>query len=330
VRLPPKIYGYGLRARLQPGAVTGDKPWHTVVQVGRAARAHRVTGHAAEMAFFAVLTLVPSTVAVGSALALSERVVGAGVVAEAEEAAATAVRALMGPELADRVITPFIHTQLSQPRGGVAVGGLILAWWLSSHLFMSTSHALDYAYGVRDRRPTVVQRFIALAFGLGSVAVVALTVELMVSGPLGNPSTGLAKQLGLSDAYALSWSIVRWPLLLATVVAFLVSLYRFSPNVRHRWRDCVPGAIAGAVLWIVAAAAFRLTAGVRDLSGVAPDDPTVAIIGQAVNAVVATVLWAYLASIAILLGGELNALIRGRAATAAIRARVLPEAASRG
>ena len=322
--------GTALPARWRAVSTKRDGRLGLCVQVGRAARRHRTTGHAAEMAFFAVLTLVPSTVAVGSALGLSERVVGTGPVAQAEDAASTAVRALMGPELADKIITPFIHTQLAQPRGGVAIGGLILAWWLSSHLFMSTSHALDYAYGVRDRRPTVVQRFIALAFALGSVAIVAMTVELMVTGPLGNPSTGIARRFGMSDAYAFTWGILRWPLLLCTVIGFLVCLYRFSPNVKHGWRECLPGAVVGAVLWILAAAAFRATAGLRDVSGVATTDPTVAIIGQAVNAVVATVLWAYLASIAILIGGELNAVVRGREAQAAVAARVAPEAASRG
>jgi uncharacterized BrkB/YihY/UPF0761 family membrane protein len=38
----------------------------------------------------------------------------------------------------------------------------------------------------------------------------------------------------------------------------------------------------------------------------------VQIIGQSVNAVVATVLWAYLASIAILVGGEFNAILHER------------------
>jgi uncharacterized BrkB/YihY/UPF0761 family membrane protein len=68
----------------------------------------------------------------------------------------------------------------------------------------------------------------------------------------------------------------------------------------------------GAALWIVAAVVFRLTAGMRGSFGVAGDDPTVALVGQAVNAVVATVLWAYLASIAILLGGEFNAALKAR------------------
>ena len=36
----------------------------------------------------------------------------------------------------------------------------------------------------------MVQRFIALAFALGSVVIVSLTVELMVTGPLGDPVGG--------------------------------------------------------------------------------------------------------------------------------------------
>src|SRR6478609_8100133 len=169
----------------------GDK-WAVPLRAGLAAKAHRTTGHAAEMAFFAVLTLVPSTVAVGSALGLSENLIGTGTVAKAEDASVEAVRTLMGPELADKVIAPFVHAQLAQPRGGVAVAGLLIAWWLSSHLFMSTAHALDHAYHVEHGRTTIVQRFIALAFALVSVGIVAASVELMVTGPLGNPEGGLA------------------------------------------------------------------------------------------------------------------------------------------
>ena len=288
--------------------------WGTLVEVWRAARRHRTTGHAAEMAFFAVLTLVPSTIAVVSALGISEQLVGSGFVAKAEQAASDAVRVLMGPQLADNVITPFVHAQLTQPHRDVALGALLIAWWLSSHLFMATSHALDDCYGVRDHRPTLVQRFIALAFGLASVAVVAVTAEMMVSGPLGELTGDPARTLGIEGVYKGAWSIVRWPIGFALVVGFLICLYRFSANVRHHWRDCLPGAVVGACLWISAAVAFRLTSGARDWSGVASNDPSVTLIGQAVNAVVSTVLWAYLASIAILLGGELNAVLRERRA----------------
>ena len=177
------------------------------MEVWRGTKAHRTTGHAAEMAFFAVLTLVPSTIAVGSALGFSEHIVGAGAVAKAEAASSDAVSVLMGPELADVVITPFVHAQLTQPHRDVALGALLIAWWLSSHLFMATSHALDDCYGVRDHRPTFVQRCIALAFGLGSVAVVAVTAEMMVSGPLGELTGDPARTLGIEGAYSALWSV---------------------------------------------------------------------------------------------------------------------------
>jgi membrane protein len=216
--------------------------------------------------------------------------------------------------------------QLTQPHGGVAIGGLLAAWWLSSRLFEATGHALDTAYGVVDGRPTLVSRMLALGFALGSVLLVAVTVEAMVVGPLGSARSGPASDLGLGDAYAQTWAIVRWPLLLLVVVAFLVCLYRFSPNVRHGWRDCLPGAVFGAGLWILAAVGFRVSAamGLQGTHGVDGGDPSVEIIGQAVSAVIATVLWAYLASIAILLGGEFNATLRRRRAPVEAATPVLP------
>ena len=125
---------------------------------------------------------------------------------EAENAVVDAVvRALMGPELTDTVIAPFVHAQLPQPSGGVALGGLLIAWWLSSHLFESTGHALDAAYGVEDGRTTSCGGCIALAFALGSVLLVAVSVELMVLGPLGDPQGGLSRRLGLGEVYSVVW-----------------------------------------------------------------------------------------------------------------------------
>src|SRR3954464_11030411 len=86
-------------ARWREEALARQRPWALLVDLARATKAHRTTGHAAEMAFFAVLTLVPSTIAVGSAFGLSKRVFGADSVARAEDAATSAVHTLMGPQL---------------------------------------------------------------------------------------------------------------------------------------------------------------------------------------------------------------------------------------
>ena len=60
-------------ARWRDQVLSPGRPWGFLVEIARGAKAHRTTGHAAEMAFFAVLTLVPSTIAVGSAFGLSKQ-----------------------------------------------------------------------------------------------------------------------------------------------------------------------------------------------------------------------------------------------------------------
>jgi membrane protein len=291
------------------GRVFGHNPWQLAVDVIRASARHRVSGPAAEMSFFALLTLVPLTVAVGAALGLVERMVGPDKIARGQDAAISLVRLVISPRLADGVVDPFVRAQLSQKGGGAALGGLLLTWWLASQLFAATSRALDTAYHDRHRRQTFSQRLIALAFAFASVVVVVLTLGIMVDAPFLDERRDLADQLGVGPAFVSAWLYGRWPVLLAVLVGFLLCLYRFAPSVTHAWRDLLPGAVLGVGLWVLAAIGFRiyLAIGRGAPTGVLVGDAQVVIVGRAVGAVVATVLWTYFSSLAILLGNELNA-----------------------
>src|SRR5215207_11406825 len=151
-------------AERRPGRVFGHNPWQLGAHMARTALRHRVTGPAAEMSFFAMLTLVPLTVAVGAALGQIQRFVGPEKIARGQDAAISVVRVVISPRLTDGVIDPFIRAQLSQQRGGAAIGGLLLTWWLAGRLFAATSRALDSAYHDRPQRLSIHQRLIALGF----------------------------------------------------------------------------------------------------------------------------------------------------------------------
>ena len=304
-------------AARRPERVFGYNPWQLGAHVLRTAPRHRVTGPAAEMSFFAMLTLVPLTVAVGAALGQIQRFVGPEKIARGQDAAISLVRVVISPRLTDGVVDPFVRAQLSQQKGGAAIGGLLLTWWLAGRLFAATSRALDTAYEERHRRLSVNQRLIALGFAFGSVVVVVLTLGIMVDAPFLDEHRTVAEQFGVSQALVTAWYLARWPVVLFVLAAFLLCLYRFAPSVRHAWRHLVPGAVLGVLLWILAAVAFRiyLALGSGASTGVVVNDAKVVIIGQAVGAVVATVLWTYFSSVAILVGNELNAelaRLRGR------------------
>jgi membrane protein len=289
--------------------VFGYNPWQLGAHVLRTVLRHRVTGPAAEMSFFAMLTLVPLTVAVGAALGQIQRFVGPEKIARGQDAAISLVRVVISPRLTDGVVDPFVRAQLSQQKGGAALGGLLLTWWLAGRLFAATSRALDTAYEERHRRLSVQQRLIALGFAFGSVVVVVMTLGILVDAPFLDEHRTLAAQAGVSQALVTAWYLGRWPVVLCVLGVFLLCLYRFAPSVRHAWRHLVPGAVLGVLLWILAAVAFRiyLALGSGAPTGVVVNDAKVVIIGQAVGAVVATVLWTYFSSVAILVGNELNA-----------------------
>jgi membrane protein len=295
-------------AAARPERVLGYNPWQLGAHVLRTALRHRVTGPAAEMSFFAMLTLVPLTVAVGAALGQVQRFVGPEKIARGQDAAISLVRAFISPKLTDGVVDPFVRAQLSQPqRGGAAIGGLLLTWWLAGRLFAATSRALDSAYHDRHQRLSIHQRMIALGFAFGSVVVVVLTLGIMVDAPFMDENR--ATDIGVSRALVTIWYVVRWPVVLLVLVAFLLCLYRFAPTVRHAWRHLLPGAVLGVLAWIAAAVGFRIYLALSSdtATGVVVNDQRVVIIGRAVEAVVATVLWTYFSSVAILVGNELNA-----------------------
>jgi membrane protein len=295
-------------ASRRPQRVFGYNPWQLAAHVAHTALRHRVTGPAAEMSFFAMLTLVPLTVAVGAALGQIQRFVGPEKIARGQDAAISLVRVVISPRLTDGVVDPFVRAQLSQPqRGSAAIGGLLLTWWLAGRLFAATSRALDTAYHDRHQRLSVTQRLIALGFAFGSVVVVVLTLGIMVDAPFMDEDQAL--EIGVSRALVATWYIGRWPVVLAVLIVFLLCLYRFAPSVKHAWRHLVPGAVLGVFLWILAAVAFRiyLALGSGAPTGVVVNNAEVVLIGRAVGAVVATVLWTYFSSVAILVGNELNA-----------------------
>jgi membrane protein len=296
-------------AASRPQRVFGHNPWQLGAHLLHTALRHRVTGPAAEMSFFAMLTLVPLTVAVGAALGQIQRFVGPEKIARGQDAAISLVRVVISPRLTDGVVDPFVRAQLDQQKGGAAIGGLLLTWWLAGRLFAATSRALDTAYHEKHQRLSMSQRLIALGFAFGSVVVVVLTLGIMVDAPFLDEQRDLALEFGISQALVTAWYIGRWPVVLLVLVAFLLCLYRFAPSVRHAWRHLLPGAVLGVLLWILAAVAFRiyLAFGSGAPTGVVVNDARVVIIGQAVGAVVATVLWTYFSSVAILVGNELNA-----------------------
>lgn len=284
-------------------------PYIIAVRTVRSSADDRVTGLAAEMGFFALLSMIPAIVAMGAGLGWAEQVVGPEAVESGRAAAMDALRVIFSPRMTGEVLEPLIDGLIDAERGGIAVTGVLAALWLASRVFTATIRALDLAYNVAERRGAIVQRLLALVFALCAVVVVTLTLVMSVLGPLLGSGREVAAVLGLGQLFAGAWAVARWPVVFAIAVGFFMFVYRYGPNVANRWRDCLPGALLGVTLWLLASIGFRIylaTVGQPGARFLPPEEEQVAVLGQVVGAVVATILWIYLSGLALLVGGELN------------------------
>jgi membrane protein len=138
----------------------------------------------------------------------------------------------------------------------LVVGG-VGAIWTASGAMGTVMQAVNTAYDRFDDRSFVQKRVIAIVLVvLFGVTLVALAVLLLFGGPIGQ---AIASKAGLGSAFTWVWRILRWPVSFVALVILFGLVYYFSPNVQHRhWRWVSPGAVVGALLWLLLSGLFTV------------------------------------------------------------------------
>ncbi|MEN1973681.1 YihY/virulence factor BrkB family protein [Cellulomonas sp. P4] len=297
-------------ARRHPVRVAGHDVVGTTVRAGLRAGDVRVTGLAAEMTYYALISLVPITTALGASLGYLRPVLGDAQVEQLRSGVVDTLAAVFAQQVAGDVLVPLVDGLLDEQRGGFAVGALLVTLYLASRVFRAAVRALDDAYQVRRRRGVVAQYALGLAFTVGALVTVVTVLLLVVVGPLLGGGASLADRLGLGDAFRTAWDLLRWPAVLAVTTAFLTLLYRYAPSAGSTWRRCLPGAVVGTagVLLVSAGYLSYVRVAVPDTPGASPDSAAVVqAAAQMLGLVLAGALWLWLCSIAVLAGGVLVA-----------------------
>lgn len=270
----------------------------------------RVTGLAAEMSYYGLISLVPLTTAVGASLGSLERILGSEQVDMIEAALVDAVSDVFSTQTTGDVLTPVIEGLLREERTGLAIGGLALTLWLASRVFRAAIRALDDAYMVPQRRGFISQRMLGLALALGAVVTVVALLTTIVVGPLLGDGQQIAERFGLGAAFGLAWTVLRWPAVAAVCAGYLTLLYRYAPNVDTVWTRCLPGAVLGTLGMVAVALGFGAYLRYASFAPGALDSSHSAVTAaasQTLGVVLVGVLWLWLTSIVVLAGGVLNA-----------------------
>jgi membrane protein len=270
----------------------------------------RITGLAAEMTYYALISLVPITTALGASLGYLRPLLGDAQVEDIRASVVDGLATVFAQQLASDVLAPFVDGLLDEERGGFALGALVATLYLASRVFRAAVRALDDAFRVESRRNVVAQFLLGFAFTVGALVMIVTVLALIVVGPLLGGGSVVADSLGLGDAFEAAWDLLRWPAVLALLVAFLTLLYRYAPNADTTWRRCLPGAVVGTAGVLLVSTGFMVYVGVAVPRTPGVDDTSAAVVqaaAQMLGLVLAGALWLWLCSIAILLGGVVDA-----------------------
>lgn len=177
--------------------------------------------------------------------------------------------------------------------GWGAAFGIALALYSAMAGTKAVFSALNIVYEEREKRSFFAFNLQALVFTLGSILALIVTLSLVVGLP------AVLGLVGLDRLVDLVLRLTRWPLLAALVMLAISVVYRFGPSRRAaRWRWISPGAVFATLLWIVASIEFSWY-----VANFASYDKTYGSLG----AVVILLLWLWVSTYVVLLGGELNA-----------------------
>jgi len=260
----------------------------------------RISGLAAEVAFFGTLSIFPALLMLATALGYIGRIVGSDVVDTSRAVVVDFVSGILteqGPVNA-------VEALFLGDFGGVLTLSIATAVYAMSRGFSAVITALDLAYDLPETRSWIRQRVVAVGLGLGSVLFALLMLVMFVAGPLLGGGDAVADFLGLdSGGFRVFWNWLRWPAMLFALVAWAILLYKLAPHHRMRWRRCIPGALFSAFGWLAVSLAFsaylRVAFGANQILG-------------AIGGGLVMMVWLYMLSWVLLVGGELNALIDER------------------
>lgn len=263
----------------------------------------RVAGVAAEVAFFGLLGLFPSLLAIAAALGSLDGLVGQDLADDARRAVVDGMQRFLTDDASTTIHA--VEELFAEASPGALTTGAVLALWAASRGFTAVINGLDVVYDLDERRSYVRRRLAALGLALGTVLVVAAVLAMVVVGPLLGSGQELAERIGAGGAFAVLWDWARWPVMLAALVAWTATIFHLAPNHRSPWRDDLPGAVLTTGLWAA------LSLGLRAYLALAPG--TNQVLG-ALGGILIVLLWLYLLAIGLLVGGEVNAILLHRRA----------------
>lgn len=252
---------------------------------------YRVTGLAAEAAFFVLLSLPPLLLGLVGALGYVDTVIGLDTIDHIRHNILTASATVLSDKGVNQLVKPLVDDVFHGRRPDLISIGFLIALWSGSRAVNVFVDTITIMYGLEGHRGIVKTRLMSLVLYVIALVLGAAVLPLVVIGP--NAVTGMPGGAGTVH-------VLYWPFVLLSSIAFLTTLYHFSVPVRSPWYEDVPGALVALLMWVLGSFLLRIYL-------------THAVEGHTIYgslaAPVAVLLWIGVSAFAVLVGAAVNAAV---------------------
>ncbi|RSK43040.1 YihY/virulence factor BrkB family protein [Bacillus canaveralius] len=264
-----------------------DKLMPFVKKLGKEIKDDRVTGLAAEQAYYYMLSIFPMIILLLSLLPYLS--------IDPEEAIGF-MQTVMPGETAN-VFQENIVEIISKPNGGLLTFGIVGTIWSASNGMWAFIRAMNTAFDVEETRSFIKARLVSIGLTFGLILTLIIALMLPVFGDV--IIDFLNSYLNIPEQIEILFRVLRWVIAISVMIVILAVLYKVAPNKHYPFKHVLPGAIFATVVWQLISLGFSFY-----LNHFANYSATYGSLGG----VIILMLWLFLTGLALVLGGEINAI----------------------
>lgn len=260
-----------------------------------------VANRAAELAYWFLLGFFPMILCVSSVVSM---------LGSAQGSQGTMMKYV--GDVLPSTASSLVRQVLAQTTGSGRVWfSLLFAVWSSSAATSGLIDTLNDIYDLKENRPWWKSRLIAIVLAIAMGVLLTGALIVVMYGPV------ILHEIMPGTASFYVWKIAQWPAAAVLLILALLCIYRYAPNIQEqKWKWLLPGSIVAAAIWLAASILFKVY--VRHFS-------QFGMLYGSLGTLIILMFWFYLSGIAILVGGEINAILEDAAAK-----RSIPGAKRRG
>ncbi|GGG20661.1 YihY/virulence factor BrkB family protein [Paenibacillus abyssi] len=202
----------------------------------------------------------------------------------------------MLPDESGSIVTSILDEIRTGRSGALLSFGMLATIWAASNGINAIIKGLNKAYDEEENRPFWKVRGISILATLVLALIILTSLFMLIFGHMIGQQ--IFKALDYPGGFEILWRAAQYLIPLIIMIGVFMLLYRIAPNRVITFKEVVPGAVFATLGWIATSMLFSFY-----VSQFGSYTKTYGSIGG----VIVLLIWLYLSSIIILLGGEINA-----------------------